>query len=216
MNAPHDQLATGRRCSAWAGRATWPCSAPTGGNGSGSGAAWYRCGARQPVTEGSAGPGRRGGVRRGILRRVNGQAGHRREGGRGIKGLGPDTRALAAAGRRVGFASIVLALCVPLILPGLHPSKLFSSGPGIGGTGGGGGRHAGAAGCPVPGRRPAAREPPGHDVHVPDQRLRVRAGQRRGVLQAVRVRHPGAVRAGRWTTMRPARGRSARSRRRRG
>jgi TgpA N-terminal domain/Transglutaminase-like superfamily len=50
---------------------------------------------------------------------------------------GPDTRALAAAGRRVGLASVVLALCVPLLVPGLHPSKLFSSGPGIGGTGGG-------------------------------------------------------------------------------
>ena len=50
---------------------------------------------------------------------------------------GPDTRALAAAGRRVGLASIVLALCAPLLLPGLHPSKLFSSGPGIGGGVGG-------------------------------------------------------------------------------
>jgi transglutaminase-like putative cysteine protease len=50
---------------------------------------------------------------------------------------GPDTRALAAAGRRVGLASVVLALCVPLIVPGLHPSKLFSTGAGIGGTGGG-------------------------------------------------------------------------------
>ena len=30
----------------------------------------------------------------------------------------------------------MLALCVPLLLPGLHPSKLFSSGPGIGGNGG--------------------------------------------------------------------------------
>jgi transglutaminase-like putative cysteine protease len=49
---------------------------------------------------------------------------------------GPDTRALAAAGRRVGLASVVLALCIPLIVPGLHPSKLFSTGPGIGGTGG--------------------------------------------------------------------------------
>jgi transglutaminase-like putative cysteine protease len=48
-----------------------------------------------------------------------------------------DTRALAAAGRRVGLASIVLALCAPLLVPGLHPSKLFSSGPGIGGKGGG-------------------------------------------------------------------------------
>src|SRR6266704_6420205 len=53
---------------------------------------------------------------------------------------GPDTRTLAAAGRRVGLASIVLALCAPLIVPGLHPSKLFSSGPGIGGTGGDGGQ----------------------------------------------------------------------------
>jgi transglutaminase-like putative cysteine protease len=51
---------------------------------------------------------------------------------------GPDTRALAAAGRRVGLASVVLALCVPLLVPGLHPSKLFSSGPGIGGSGGNG------------------------------------------------------------------------------
>ncbi|MGH3237472.1 MAG: DUF4129 domain-containing transglutaminase family protein, partial [Streptosporangiaceae bacterium] len=56
---------------------------------------------------------------------------------RGGSGPGPDTRALAAAGRRVGLASIVLALCAPLLLPGLHPSKLFSSGPGIGGDGGG-------------------------------------------------------------------------------
>src|SRR6516162_4679855 len=63
------------------------------------------------------------------------------EDGRGSGGRrpGPDTRALAAAGRRVGLASIVLALCAPLIVPGLHASKLFSSGPGIGGQGGSGG-----------------------------------------------------------------------------
>ena len=60
----------------------------------------------------------------------------RRPGGRRP---GPDTRALAAAGRRVGLASIVLALCAPLIVPGLHANKLFSSGPGIGGRGGSGG-----------------------------------------------------------------------------
>jgi transglutaminase-like putative cysteine protease len=54
------------------------------------------------------------------------------------RGPGPDTRMLAAAGRRVGLAAIVLALFAPLIVPGLHPSKLFSSGPGIGGRGGGG------------------------------------------------------------------------------
>ena len=53
------------------------------------------------------------------------------------RGPGPDTRTLAAAGRRVGLASIALALCAPLLLPGLHPSKLFSSGPGIGGNGDG-------------------------------------------------------------------------------
>ena len=58
---------------------------------------------------------------------------------RGVNEQGPDTRALAAAGRRVGLASIVLALCAPLIVPGLHASKLFSSGPGIGGRGGSGG-----------------------------------------------------------------------------
>ncbi|MGD0062628.1 MAG: DUF3488 and transglutaminase-like domain-containing protein [Streptosporangiaceae bacterium] len=55
----------------------------------------------------------------------------------GGAGPGPDTRLLAAAGRRVGLASIVLALCAPLLVPGLHPSKVFTSGPGIGGTGGG-------------------------------------------------------------------------------
>jgi transglutaminase-like putative cysteine protease len=53
------------------------------------------------------------------------------------RGPGPDTRVLAAAGRRVGLASIVLALCAPLLIPGLHASKVFSSGPGIGGTGDG-------------------------------------------------------------------------------
>jgi transglutaminase-like putative cysteine protease len=61
----------------------------------------------------------------------------------GEKGAGPDTRALAAAGRRVGLASMVLALCAPLLVPGLHPSKLFSSGPGIGGTGDGSGQSLG-------------------------------------------------------------------------
>ena len=53
---------------------------------------------------------------------------------------GPDTRSLAAAGRRVGLASIVLALCTPLLIPGLHASHLASSdwviGPGTGGSDG--------------------------------------------------------------------------------
>ena len=61
--------------------------------------------------------------------------------------LMPDTRALAAAGRRVGTASVVLALFVPLVIPGLHATQLFGSGqPGIGGTGGG----SGGVGFPDP------------------------------------------------------------------
>jgi transglutaminase-like putative cysteine protease len=59
----------------------------------------------------------------------------------------PDTRELAAAGRRVGTASVVLALCLPVVIPGLHATRLFGSGqPGIGGHGGGGGE----VGFPTP------------------------------------------------------------------
>jgi hypothetical protein len=55
-------------------------------------------------------------------------------------GATPDTRPLAAAGRRVGLTSVVLALCVPLVMPGLHPARWFSSGQGTGGgTAGAGG-----------------------------------------------------------------------------
>jgi transglutaminase-like putative cysteine protease len=88
------------------------------------------------------GPGRIGAARHGMARDGAGYAGAALAGRAGTAHRvigpepGPDTRALAAAGRRVGLASMVLALCVPLIVPGLHPSKLFSSGPGIGGTGG--------------------------------------------------------------------------------
>ena len=60
----------------------------------------------------------------------------------------PDTRALAAAGRRVGLASVVLALLVPVFVPGLHATRLFGAGqPGIGGSVGGG---AGGVGFPDP------------------------------------------------------------------
>jgi len=56
----------------------------------------------------------------------------------------PDTTAVAAAGRRVGAASMVVALCVPLIIPGLHVTRLFGAGqPGIGGHGTGAGAGAG-------------------------------------------------------------------------
>jgi transglutaminase-like putative cysteine protease len=63
----------------------------------------------------------------------------------------PDTRALTAAGRRVGIASVVLALCVPLFIPGLHVTRLFGGGqPGIGGNGAGTGTGAGTVGFPSP------------------------------------------------------------------
>jgi transglutaminase-like putative cysteine protease len=64
-------------------------------------------------------------------RRGPGRPGPSADGG---PGAGPDTRALAAAGRRVGLASVVLALSIPLIVPGLHPSRPFATGPGIGGN----------------------------------------------------------------------------------
>jgi len=126
VNAPHSQLATGlvfclgaagylamlstdgrERIRGWGRLVSLWRPSPRQGAAARPGGADY---------EGEAG---------GAARRVRGPA------------PGPDTRALAAAGRRVGLASIVLALCAPLLVPGLHPSKLFSSGAGIGGTGGG-------------------------------------------------------------------------------
>jgi transglutaminase-like putative cysteine protease len=74
-----------------------------------------------PLHEGPLGPGRRGPGRSGD------SAGRSQD-------AGPDTRALAAAGRRVGLASVVLALAIPLIVPGLHPGRPFATGPGIGGN----------------------------------------------------------------------------------
>jgi len=66
----------------------------------------------------------------------------------------PDTRTLAAAGRRVGFASVVLALCLPLVVPGLHVTRLFGGQPGIGGAAGDGSGSAGAGvGFPDPNTR---------------------------------------------------------------
>jgi transglutaminase-like putative cysteine protease len=59
----------------------------------------------------------------------------------------PDTRPLAAAGRRVGSASVLLALCLPLFIPGLHTTRLFGGQPGIGGKPGSGGA---AVGFPNP------------------------------------------------------------------
>jgi transglutaminase-like putative cysteine protease len=62
----------------------------------------------------------------------------------------PDTKALAAAGRRVGFASVVVALILPLVVPGLHVTRLFGGQAGIGGHGGSGAA-GGAGGVGFPG-----------------------------------------------------------------
>jgi hypothetical protein len=44
----------------------------------------------------------------------------------------PNTKELAAAGRRIGVAAVVIALFVPLMVPGLRDHKLFSGGGGGG------------------------------------------------------------------------------------
>jgi transglutaminase-like putative cysteine protease len=49
----------------------------------------------------------------------------------------PDTTALASTGRRVGLASVVMALCVPLLIPGLHATRLLAGDWTFGGAGGG-------------------------------------------------------------------------------
>jgi transglutaminase-like putative cysteine protease len=63
----------------------------------------------------------------------------------------PDTKALAAAGRRVGFASVVVALILPLVIPGVHVTRLFGGQAGIGGRGGAGVSGPGSAGVGFPG-----------------------------------------------------------------
>jgi hypothetical protein len=45
----------------------------------------------------------------------------------------PNTKELAAAGRRIGLAAVVIALFIPLLVPGLRNHKLFSGGGGSGG-----------------------------------------------------------------------------------
>ncbi len=45
---------------------------------------------------------------------------------------GPNTKELAASGRRIGLAAVLVALCAPLLVPGLRDHKLF---PGQGGGG---------------------------------------------------------------------------------
>jgi hypothetical protein len=63
---------------------------------------------------------------------------------------GPDTSALSSAGRRVGVASVAIALCLPLFIPGLHTTRLLGGQPGIGGKPGDGGGGGGQVGLPAP------------------------------------------------------------------
>ncbi len=51
---------------------------------------------------------------------------------------GPDLSTLASAGRRVGAVAVVIALCLPAFVPGLHVTRLFGGQPGIGGSPGDG------------------------------------------------------------------------------
>jgi transglutaminase-like putative cysteine protease len=52
---------------------------------------------------------------------------------------GPDTRALAASGRRIGLAAVCVAIFIPLLIPGIKIHKLFN---GHGTATGGHGSHA--------------------------------------------------------------------------
>jgi transglutaminase-like putative cysteine protease len=64
-------------------------------------------------------------------------------------GDGPDMSALASAGRRVGAAAVVIAVCLPVLIPGLHVTRLLGGQPGIGGNPGDG-YSADGAGFPSP------------------------------------------------------------------
>src|SRR6202020_2687160 len=55
------------------------------------------------------------------------------------------------AARRVGFASVVVALILPLVIPGLHVTRLFGGQAGIGGHGGAGVSATGPGGVGFPG-----------------------------------------------------------------
>jgi transglutaminase-like putative cysteine protease len=81
----------------------------------------------------------------------------------------PDTRALAAAGRRVGFASVLLALFVPLVIPGLHATRLFGGQPGIGGHGGPGASSGGGAAAGFPGVDTVLSQQLSQELNTPPQ-----------------------------------------------
>lgn len=63
-------------------------------------------------------------------------------------GNGPDTKQLAASGRRVGLAAVCLAVIIPIVLPAMHPHDVFATptagGQGAGGSGSTGGGNSSA------------------------------------------------------------------------
>src|SRR5215475_3341430 len=48
-------------------------------------------------------------------------------------GTGPDTRELAASGRRIGLAAVCLAVAIPIVLPSMQAHNVFSTSTGNGG-----------------------------------------------------------------------------------
>ena len=54
-------------------------------------------------------------------------------------GNGPDTKQLAASGRRVGLAAVCLAVIIPIVLPAMHAHDVFATTPATGGSGAGSG-----------------------------------------------------------------------------
>jgi transglutaminase-like putative cysteine protease len=53
-------------------------------------------------------------------------------------GTGPDTKQLAASGRRVGLAAVCLAVIIPIVLPAMHAHDVFATTPADGGADAGG------------------------------------------------------------------------------
>ena len=68
----------------------------------------------------------------------------------GSDGDSPDMSTLSSAGRRVGAAALVIALCLPVFIPGLHVTRLFGGQPGIGGNPGDGSGAGYVTGFPSP------------------------------------------------------------------
>ena len=62
----------------------------------------------------------------------------------------PDAHSLASAGRRVGLASMVVALCIPLVVPGLRVYRLFPAHVNLFGSAAGSLGTAGGAAVPNP------------------------------------------------------------------